>query len=89
MLRLLKHEHWMQKQSGPKGELLISFVPRPGLVGDDRLFQIDPFLAVPEMEQVTIVPLDDEPEVQQQQQQNTQRLVQQDQQEKLTQVIRK
>nr|CAD2187454.1 unnamed protein product [Meloidogyne enterolobii] len=44
ILRMLKHEHWMQRQIGPNGEQIISFIPRPGIVGEERM-GADPFLA--------------------------------------------
>ena len=57
ILRMLKHEHWIQRHTGSNGEQSISFIPRPGIVGEERIggAMADPFLAPPEMEQVFIL----------------------------------
>ena len=56
ILRMLKHEHWMQKHTDVNtGKMLITFITRPGLPGEEKLLRPDPFLAPPEMEQVPIL----------------------------------
>uniref|UniRef100_A0A914IAX6 Mediator complex subunit Med12 LCEWAV-domain domain-containing protein n=1 Tax=Globodera rostochiensis TaxID=31243 RepID=A0A914IAX6_GLORO len=65
MLRVLRHQHWLQKHhSSPKGDLLVSFIPRPGVVGESDISgrnNANLFLAAPEMEQVAALALEEVP----------------------------
>ena len=63
----------MQKHTDMNtGKMLITFITRPGLPGEEKLLRTDPFLAPPEMEQVPILQ-----EISGEQQQNRQNMEQQ------------
>lgn len=64
---MLKHEHWMQKQTDANGESLVRFITRPGLVGEEGVGP-DAFLSPPEIE---LVPVIQETDEMQQQKQST------------------
>ena len=51
---MLKHDHWIQKNTDLNGKMSLTFIERPGVPGEDKM-RSDPFLSPPEMEQVPII----------------------------------